>query len=68
MQLIRNFIYTYKKILGLAYKVSPSLLIMVTVSNSIWGLTNLPVLYINKALIDVVINNLGNSGSVHLNG
>lgn len=61
MQQINNFLYTYKKILKLAYKVSPSLLIMVTISNSIWGLTNLPVLYINKALIDIVINNLGNT-------
>lgn len=59
MQSLKKFIYTYKKTLGLAYKVSPSLLILIVVSNSIWGLTNLPVLYINKALIDIVINSLG---------
>jgi len=60
MQQLKKFLYTYKKIFALAYKVSPKLLIIATISNSIWGLTNLPVLYINKALIDTVINNLGN--------
>lgn len=64
MQQIINFLNTYKKILKLAYKISPSLLVMVTISNSIWGLTNLPVLYINKALIDTVINNLGNTNYI----
>lgn len=61
MQQLKKFLYTYKKTLSIAYKISPSLLIMVIVSNSIWGLTNLPILYINKTLIDTVINNLGKS-------
>jgi ATP-binding cassette subfamily B protein len=60
MQAIKRFFFTYKKILAIAYRVSPRLLTIVIVSNAIWGLTNLPVLYINKTLIDVVINNLGN--------
>jgi len=34
---------------------------MVTVINSFWGLTNLPALYINKLLIDIVVNNIGKS-------
>lgn len=61
MQQIKNFLYTYKKIFSLAYKVSPKLLIIATISNAVWGLTNLPVLYINKTLIDTVLNNLGSS-------
>ena len=55
----KRFFYTYKQIIALAYRVSPSLLILVTLLNSFWGLTNLPVLYINKILIDVVISSLG---------
>ena len=45
--------------MALTYKISPRLLTLVTISNSIWGLTNLPILYINKMLIDTVIQNLG---------
>jgi ABC-type multidrug transport system fused ATPase/permease subunit len=56
---IKRFFYTYKQILSIAYRVSPSLLTLVTLSNALWGLTNLPILYINKTLIDIVINNLG---------
>lgn len=55
----KKFFYTYRQILALAYRVNPVLLILVTFINSIWGLTNLPVLYINKLLIDVVIASLG---------
>lgn len=54
-----KFFTTYKRILALAYRVNPSLLILITIANSFWGLTNLPVLYINKMLIDLVISNLG---------
>lgn len=61
LQSFKKFIYTYKKTLSLAYSVSPKLLILIILSNSIWGLTNLPVLYINKSLIDIVINSLGKS-------
>lgn len=57
---IKRFFLTYKKILKIAYQVSPRLLITVIASNAFWGLTNLPVLYINKTLIDVVVNNLKN--------
>lgn len=56
---IKRFVFTYKRVLSIAYKVSPWLLIFVTVTNAFWGLTNLPILYINKILIDIVINNLG---------
>ncbi|MDO8487823.1 MAG: ABC transporter ATP-binding protein [bacterium] len=55
----KRFFYTYKQITLLAYRVSPSLLVFVTVVNSLWGLTNLPILYVNKLLIDVVIASLG---------
>lgn len=59
MQPLKKFFSTYKRILAIAYKVSPSLLTIVILSNAVWGLTNLPVLYINKSLIDVVIDNIG---------
>lgn len=55
----RRFLLTYKRILKLVYEVNPSLLILITLINAFWGLTNLPVLYINKILIDLVIGNLG---------
>ncbi len=55
----KKFFYTYRQIVALAYQVSPSMLILVTIINSLWGLTNLPILYINKLLIDVVIASLG---------
>jgi len=54
-----RFLLTYKRILKLVYEVNPSLLILITLINAFWGLTNLPVLYINKILIDLVIGNLG---------
>ena len=56
---IKRFVYTYRHILSIAYKVNPSLLIFITLVNSFWGLTNLPVLYINKTLIDLVIQSIG---------
>ena len=60
MQRLENFLYTFKRTLTIAYKVNPSLVLMVSVSNSLLGLTNLPILYISKALIDLVINSVGN--------
>ncbi len=54
-----RFLLTYKRILKLVYEVNPSLLVLITLINAFWGLTNLPVLYINKILIDLVIGNLG---------
>lgn len=59
MHPLKKFFITYKRILALVWKISPGFLVIVVLTNSLWGLTNLPVLYINKALIDVVINNLG---------
>lgn len=56
---VKRFIYTYRRTLSIAYKVNPSLLVLITVINSLWGLTNLPVLYINKILIDLVIGSIG---------
>ncbi len=56
----RRFVYTYRKVLALAFRVNPSLLTLVTLINSFWGLTNLPVLYINKLLIDIVISSVNN--------
>ncbi len=57
---VKRFFVTYKRILSLAYSINPKLLILITLTNSFWGLTNLPVLYINKILIDLVIANIGN--------
>ena len=56
---IKRFILTYKRVFSIVYKVNPRLLISVTIINGFWGLTNLPVLYINKTLIDVVIGSIG---------
>ena len=58
---VKRFVDTYKRILAIAYKVNPRLLISITAINSFWGLTNLPVLYINKILIDTVIESVGTS-------
>src|SRR3989344_9446584 len=55
----KRFFVTYARILKLAYQIHPGLLILLTTSNAAWGLTNLPVLYINKALIDLVISSIG---------
>jgi len=55
----KRFFSTYKFILKLAYQISPSHLFFITFLQSIWGLTNLPVLYINKLLIDLVISAVG---------
>ena len=60
MESIRRFFYTYTRILKLAYQVHPSFLIILTVNNILWGLSNLPVVYINKYLIDLVVTNIGN--------
>ena len=60
MESIRRFFYTYTRILKLAYRVHPSFLIILTVNNILWGLSNLPVVYINKYLIDLVVSNIGN--------
>src|SRR3989344_5654030 len=56
---VKRFVYTYKRILAIAYKVNKKSLVLVTILNSLWGLTNLPSLYINKILIDIVIANIG---------
>lgn len=58
---VKRFILTYKRVFSIVYRVNPRLLISVTLINSFWGLTNLPVLYINKTLIDVVIGSIGSS-------
>jgi ABC-type multidrug transport system fused ATPase/permease subunit len=58
---MKNFFVTYKRIVSLALRVNSRLFIGVTILNSFWGLTNLPVLYINKVLIDVVISSIGKS-------
>ena len=60
MESIRRFFYTYTRILKLAYQVHPGFLITLTINNIFWGLSNLPVVYINKYLIDLVVSNIGN--------
>ena len=54
-----RFTYSYRKIISIAYKVNPKYLVLITILNSLWGLTNLPSIYINKILIDTVIANIG---------
>lgn len=57
---LNKFFSTYTRILKLAYQIHPGFLILITVINLAWGLTNLPVIYINKALVDLVVANIGN--------
>lgn len=59
MESLKRFFTTYSQVVKLAWQVHPGLLILLTVSNAAWGLTNLPILYINKALIDLVIQSIG---------
>lgn len=59
MNQIKKFFYTYTRILKLAYQVHPGFLFILTVNNILWGLSNLPVVYINKYVIDLVVANLG---------
>lgn len=56
----KRFWTSYSRILKLAYSSHPQMLILVTLINCFWGLTNLPVLLINKTLVDIVIANIGN--------
>jgi len=58
-QSLKRFFVTYFRIIGLAYRIHPGLLVLLTVTNLGWGLTNLPILYINKTLIDLVIASVG---------
>lgn len=59
MNQLKKFFYTYTRILKLAYQVHPGFLFVLTVNNLLWGLSNLPVVYINKYVIDLVVSNLG---------
>jgi ATP-binding cassette subfamily B protein len=56
---LKRFFTTYKQAFKIAYTVNSRLLILVIGLNSLWGLTNLPVLYINKILIDAVVGSIG---------
>src|SRR3989344_5331350 len=56
---VKRFFYTYREILSIAFRVNSFRLILITLISSVWGLTNLPVIYINKILIDTVISNIG---------
>ena len=59
MDQVKKFFYTYVRILKLAYSVHPGFLWALTLNNIFWGLSNLPVVYINKYVIDLVVTNLG---------
>ncbi|TSC88129.1 MAG: ABC transporter-like protein [Microgenomates group bacterium Gr01-1014_16] len=59
MDSFKRFFLTYRRILALAYRVNPSYLVLLTIISAFWGLTNLPILYINKILLDLVISSIG---------
>lgn len=61
MESAKRFFITYVRLLKLAWRVHAKLLVVLTVFSASWGLTNLPVLYLNKALIDLVISSVGKS-------
>lgn len=60
MNPLKRFFSTYYRVLKLAYQIHPGFLILLSITNLAWGLTNLPVIYINRALIDLVVSNIGN--------
>ena len=59
MDSFKRFFLTYRRILSLAYRVNASYLVLLTIISAFWGLTNLPILYINKILLDLVISSIG---------
>jgi ABC-type multidrug transport system fused ATPase/permease subunit len=51
--------FTLKEIVKLSFKINPKLLISLLVLNTIWGLTSLPTFYLEKLLIDTLIEGVG---------
>lgn len=47
--------YTFREAIKLAYKVNPKWFLITVLANSVWGLFDIPLLLISKALIDTVI-------------
>lgn len=54
-----QLIFTFREVTKLAYKVSPRMLILVFVLNSLWGLTSVPGFYIEKLILDKLVESVG---------
>lgn len=51
--------FTLKEVIKLSFKINPWLLISVLVSNTLWGMTSLPAFYLDKLLIDKLLDGIG---------
>ncbi|MCS7091780.1 MAG: ABC transporter ATP-binding protein/permease [Patescibacteria group bacterium] len=60
MKQIKEFSFTFWAVLKIADKVNRPFLIGVILTNAFWGLLSLPAFYLNKLLIDEVLENIGN--------
>lgn len=57
---LNQILFTLREVLKISSKIDAKLLITVLVLNSIWGLTSVPTFYIEKLLIDRLIQGIGN--------
>ncbi|MCX7928806.1 MAG: hypothetical protein N2558_03950 [Patescibacteria group bacterium] len=60
MKRIKEFSFTFWAVLKIAGRVNRPFLIGVILTNAFWGLLSLPAFYLNKLLIDEVLENIGN--------
>lgn len=52
--------FTLKEITRLLLKISPKYLIAVLILNTLWGLSSVPALYLDKLILDRIVANIGN--------
>ncbi|MCL5125293.1 MAG: ABC transporter ATP-binding protein/permease [Deltaproteobacteria bacterium] len=55
---IGQILFVLKEIFVIAWSVNPRLVSAVIILNTVWGLTNLPLLYFGKLVIDIVIHGI----------
>ncbi len=55
----KQLIYSIKYVLRIAWEVNPRLLIAVLGINVLWGLSSVPMFYLEKYIIDTLIENVG---------
>jgi len=53
-------IFTLKETIKLVFKISPGYLILILVLNTIWGLSALPSFYLDKLILDQIVDHIGN--------
>ena len=57
---LNQIVFTLKEVFKISYKIDAKLLFIVLVLNSIWGLSSLPSFYLDKLLIDGIVQGIGN--------